>query len=239
MRSAELARGKRFYFQRDINNRWAWSLLPIEPTSPQLVPPAACQWFEYGHTFDSVEDMTSALDKWSEGCFEVTWLAFDREFVATMSPEFVIYRDGERYQAHQHGEDFLAIAEKLADTHTAHTWSVRTLGGYLVAVFRRPVTQSNDDVHQDAPASTTPYKETQMAYVVTANDIENVLQQYSLRVSDTQGKSFETMAAELVDALDMTTVVEAASNADTEGTKGQAVFNALHTLLVKEGIIEF
>jgi flagellar hook-basal body complex protein FliE len=76
-------------------------------------------------------------------------------------------------------------------------------------------------------------------YVVTANDIENVLQQYSLRVSDTQGKSFETMAAELVDELDLTPVVEAASKADTTDAQGQAVFNALHQLLVKEGILEF
>jgi len=76
-------------------------------------------------------------------------------------------------------------------------------------------------------------------YVVTADDIENVLKQYSLRVTDTQGKSFETMAAELVDQLDLAPVVEAASNASTPDAQGQAVFNALHQVLVKEGVIEF
>jgi hypothetical protein len=76
-------------------------------------------------------------------------------------------------------------------------------------------------------------------YVVTADDIENVLKQYSLRVTDTQGKSFETMAAELVDELDQAPVVEAAAKAATPEARDQAVFNALHQLLVKEGVIEF
>ncbi len=77
------------------------------------------------------------------------------------------------------------------------------------------------------------------SYVVTADDIENVLRAYSLRVTDTQGKSFETMAAELVDELDTTTVVEAAAKSDTPESQGKAVFDALHQLLVKEGVIEF
>lgn len=78
-----------------------------------------------------------------------------------------------------------------------------------------------------------------MAYAVTAGDIENVLSQYSLRVTDTQGKSFETMSAELVDQLDLTSVVAAAETGATTEAREQAVFNALHQVLVKEGVIEF
>jgi len=80
---------------------------------------------------------------------------------------------------------------------------------------------------------------TATAQVVTADDIEHVLQEYSLRVLDTQGKSFETMAAELVDELDLSSVIQAAAAADTLTAKQQAVFDALHTLLVKEGVIDF
>jgi hypothetical protein len=76
-------------------------------------------------------------------------------------------------------------------------------------------------------------------YIVTADDVENVLREHSLRVTDTKGKSFETMSAELVDELDMTTVVEAASLANTVNAREQAVFNALHALLVKDGVLEF
>jgi flagellar hook-basal body complex protein FliE len=100
--------------------------------------------------------------------------------------------------------------------------------------YERPLYTEEGDLDID-----NQQRKNQMAYIVTANDIENVLSQYSLRVSDTQGKSFETMAAELVDELDMTTVVEAASKAETETAKGQAVFEALHKLLVNEGIIDF
>jgi hypothetical protein len=35
-----------------------------------------------------------------------------------------------------------------------------------------------------------------MAYQVTEEVIESVLQQYSLRVTDTQGKSFETICSQ-------------------------------------------
>lgn len=74
---------------------------------------------------------------------------------------------------------------------------------------------------------------------VTAGDIQSVLEEYSLRVTDTQGKSFETMAAEMVDTLDLSTVIEAAKTGDTPVAKKQAIFDALHLLLVKEGVIEF
>lgn len=79
----------------------------------------------------------------------------------------------------------------------------------------------------------------QPAPAVTADDIQSVLEEYSLRVTDTQGKSFETMAAELVDTLDLSTVIEAAKTGDTPAAKKQATFDALHILLVKEGVIEF
>lgn len=75
--------------------------------------------------------------------------------------------------------------------------------------------------------------------LVTAGDIQHVLEQYSLRVTDTQGKSFETMAAEMVDTLDLTTIAAAAATADSPAAKRQAVFDSLHQLLVKEGVIEF
>lgn len=77
------------------------------------------------------------------------------------------------------------------------------------------------------------------APVVSAGDIQSVLEQYSLRVTDTQGKSFETVAAEMVDTLDLTSIIAAAETGDTPVAKQQAVFDALHQLLVKEGVIEF
>lgn len=81
--------------------------------------------------------------------------------------------------------------------------------------------------------------ESRPSQVVTAGDIQNVLEQYSLRVTDTKGKAFETMAAELVDTLDLTSVISAAATGDTLPAKQQAIFDALHQLLVKERIIEF
>lgn len=78
------------------------------------------------------------------------------------------------------------------------------------------------------------------AYEVTAKDIQDVLEAYSLRVSDTQGKSFETMANELEGEIDLEEVAKVALA--TPGNKiaqSQAAFNEIHRILVEMGVIEF
>lgn len=139
MKNASLVRGSRFYFQRDINNGWAWSLTAIDATADKLVRPADCGPDDYGHKFDSVDTLSAALDKWTDGSFEVTWLQFKPEAIREMSSKFGIYRDGALHNEYDNTADFLAIAEELAHKHTAHTWTVMTHGQYLVAIFRRPM----------------------------------------------------------------------------------------------------
>ena len=79
-----------------------------------------------------------------------------------------------------------------------------------------------------------------MAYQVTVDDIENVLHDYSLRVTDTQGKSFETMAAELIDEIDHDRIEKAAlkSGCDLdEQTTGAN--DEIKKILVELGVLEF
>lgn len=79
-----------------------------------------------------------------------------------------------------------------------------------------------------------------MAFQVTEDDIENVLQDYALRVSDTQGKSFETMAAELLGEIDCERVEKAALKAGTElDEQTSAAYQEIKTILTEIGVLEF
>lgn len=74
---------------------------------------------------------------------------------------------------------------------------------------------------------------------VTADTIENVLSEYSLRITDTQGKSFATMAAELVDEVNKRAAIAVALEKDSLADMQQALFDNLHAQLVTQGVIEF
>lgn len=73
-------------------------------------------------------------------------------------------------------------------------------------------------------------------FQVAAADIEHVLRSYSLRVFNTQGKSFEAMAAELVDSIDQNRIAIALKKAETPK---QAVFDEIKNILVETGVLEF
>lgn len=78
------------------------------------------------------------------------------------------------------------------------------------------------------------------AFQVTEEDIENVLRNYSLRVTDTCGKSFETMAAELIGEIDCGRVEKAALNSGCgldEQTQG--AYDEIKNILVEIGVLEF
>lgn len=79
-----------------------------------------------------------------------------------------------------------------------------------------------------------------MAYEISADDIENVLQQYSLRVTDTQGKSFATMAAELIDEIDEARVEEAAlKSGDELDAQTTGAYDEIKKILIELGVLEF
>lgn len=78
------------------------------------------------------------------------------------------------------------------------------------------------------------------AFQVTAADISNVLAEYSLRVTDTQGKSFETIADELIDEIDHESVESAAIASGTEiDEQVQGAFNEIKKILVEMSVLEF
>lgn len=94
--------------------------------------------------------------------------------------------------------------------------------------------------HQrDVVIGTLPHTEG-TAFQVTEDDIENVLREYSLRVTDTQGKSFETMAAELLGKIDCARVEKAAlDGATTLEAQAQIAFDEIKDILVELGVLEF
>lgn len=79
--------------------------------------------------------------------------------------------------------------------------------------------------------------------MVTAEAVTDVLRAYSLRVSNTNGLSFEAMAETLVQDLDVGEIISTAFAAVPDATDAaackQAVFDAIHAALVKNGTIEF
>jgi hypothetical protein len=78
------------------------------------------------------------------------------------------------------------------------------------------------------------------AFQITEDDIENVLRSYSLRVSNTQGKSFSEMAAELIDEIDHDRVEMSALNSSTElEQQTQGAYEEIKNILVEIGVLEF
>jgi hypothetical protein len=78
------------------------------------------------------------------------------------------------------------------------------------------------------------------AFQITEKDVQNVLCNYSLRVTDTQGKSFATMASELIDEIDHDRTEKAAlkSGCDLdEQTTGAN--DEIKKILVELGVLEF
>jgi len=78
------------------------------------------------------------------------------------------------------------------------------------------------------------------AFQITEDDIENVLQDYSLRVTDTQGKSFETMATELIGEIDHARVEKAALDSGCDlDVQTTAAYDEIKKILVEIGVLEF
>lgn len=78
------------------------------------------------------------------------------------------------------------------------------------------------------------------AFGITETDIENVLRDYSMRVTDTKGLSFEAMAAELITEIDHDRVAAAALKAGCdmeEQTKG--AYQEIRRILVELDVLEF
>lgn len=78
------------------------------------------------------------------------------------------------------------------------------------------------------------------AFQITADDVANVLRDYALRVINTNGLSFETMAESLVDELDHARIEAAALNAECDlEAQTVAAYAEIKAALVEAGIIEF
>lgn len=79
-----------------------------------------------------------------------------------------------------------------------------------------------------------------MAFGIDEQDIENVLQAHSLRVTNTRGLSFASMAAELLPDIDAERVAEAAlEGGDELDEQTSAAYEEIHAILVEQGVIEF
>lgn len=78
------------------------------------------------------------------------------------------------------------------------------------------------------------------AFQITSDDVENVLRDYSLRVTNTNGQSFEHMAEELIDELDHERIERAALAASTDfDEQTTAAYEAIKNNLVELGVLEF
>lgn len=78
------------------------------------------------------------------------------------------------------------------------------------------------------------------AFQITEEDIENVLRGYALRVTNTQGKSFETMASELINEIDHARVEKAALNSGCDlDVQTIGAYDEIKQILVEIGVLEF
>ena len=78
------------------------------------------------------------------------------------------------------------------------------------------------------------------AFEISPDDIESVLHSYSLRVANTQGQSFEAMAAELIDEIDRDRVEKAALKGGVDlGDQTSAALAEIKDILVEMGVLEF
>ena len=81
---------------------------------------------------------------------------------------------------------------------------------------------------------------TATAFGITEEDVEQVLREHTHRVNNSAGKSFETLACELIDEIDHERVAQAALDSGTE--MDQQITGALgeiKTILVKIGALKF
>lgn len=76
------------------------------------------------------------------------------------------------------------------------------------------------------------------AFEVTEDDIETVLRNNSLKVVNTRGLSFESMAVTLMPVLDMDAIALAALNADDVDQQTELAHTEIHRQLWRDGVIE-
>lgn len=75
---------------------------------------------------------------------------------------------------------------------------------------------------------------------VTADLIEAVLRDYSLRVTDTQGRSFQEMSEEQILWIDCKRVERAAlRSGDARDEQTQGALEEIKDILVEHGVLEF
>lgn len=67
--------------------------------------------------------------------------------------------------------------------------------------------------------------------------IADVLRAYSLRVTNTRGQSFDAMAAELVDEIDVERIEAAASGLDGDA-RAKRIFEEIRAILVERQVLE-
>ena len=67
--------------------------------------------------------------------------------------------------------------------------------------------------------------------------IADVLRAYSLRVSNTRGQSFDAMAAELVDEIDVVRIEAAASGLEGDA-RAKRIFEEIRAILVERQVLE-
>ena len=78
------------------------------------------------------------------------------------------------------------------------------------------------------------------AFGISEDDIENVLCDYSLRVTNTQGKSFKTMASELIGEIDHARVEKTALKGGCDmDAQTAAAHEEIKQCLVELGVLEF
>ena len=135
-----------------------------------------------------------------------------------------------------HAEDKMSAFSAAAATNNNLTL-VASLPGWLqegddVAFAGSALVDASVVLEQPEVFGTSPY-------TLTTANVQSVLEAYSLRVTDTQGKSFETMAEELVDDLNHEEIMGVALSQGTPLEMQQAAFDEIHKALVKLGVIEF
>lgn len=78
------------------------------------------------------------------------------------------------------------------------------------------------------------------AFEATEIDVQYVLEQYSLRVTNTEGKSFETMACELINEIDMKRVATAVLDGENDiNLQTIAAQEEIKKQLVNMGVLDF
>lgn len=83
-------------------------------------------------------------------------------------------------------------------------------------------------------------KPIRLGFSATEDDVQHVLEDFSLRVTNTQGRSFETMATELINEIDLDSVARAAlEGGDDIDQQSLAAYREIKQQLVNIGVLEF